>query len=190
MGAPGGGVLVGAGCCRRCPPRQNSCHLSSPCFLLGSGRCCTPEPCVCNRTPRARFVLRGVGFGWASRHWRVIGVFLSHENHHQSCLGRCWARGSAGGLRFMPLEVVLGGWHACRAILFFAELGAVLASGIHAKDGCDPRCRICALRGRCCSVILAGSMRSQVPGSSLFVNLTVSGAAGSSHLVSKPTRAV
>jgi hypothetical protein len=43
--------------------------------------------------------------------------------------------GSAGGLRFMPLEVevVLGGWHACRAILVCAELGAVLGAGIHAR---------------------------------------------------------
>jgi hypothetical protein len=40
------------------------------------------------------------------------------------------------------------------------------------------------------SPILTESMRSQVPGSSLFVDPTVSGAAGSSHLVSMPTRAV
>ena len=40
------------------------------------------------------------------------------------------------------------------------------------------------------SGILTGSMRSQVPGFSLFVNPTVSGAAGSSHLVSMPSRAV
>jgi hypothetical protein len=37
-----------------------------------------------------RFVLCGVGFGWASRHWRVIGVFPPHENHDQSCLRRWW----------------------------------------------------------------------------------------------------
>ena len=37
VGTLGGGVLVGAGCCRRCPPGQNCCHQSSLCFFVELG---------------------------------------------------------------------------------------------------------------------------------------------------------
>jgi hypothetical protein len=79
--------------------------------------------------------------------------------------------------------------HACRDIL------SVLSSGRCWEQGSMRewvRSQVPDLRvGRGgWAGIVTGSIRSQVPGSSLFVNPTVSVAAGSSRLVSMPTRAV
>ena len=65
-----------------------------------------------------------------------------------------------------------------------AELGAVLGAGIHAMMGTFSGAGSSLWTGWGWSGILTGLMRSQVPGSSVFVIPTVSGAAGSSHLVS------
>jgi hypothetical protein len=70
-----------------------------------------------------------------------------------------------------------------------ADLGAVLGAGIHARMGALPGAGPALWAGEGVGG-LTGSMRSQVPGWSLFVNPTVSGAAGSSNLVSMHSRAV
>ena len=62
IGVLWGTWIFGAGCCG---PTRSACSppkLSMS--LLSSGRCSTPEPCVCNRTLRARFVPRGWCFKW------------------------------------------------------------------------------------------------------------------------------
>jgi hypothetical protein len=57
-----------------------------------------------------------------------------------------------------------------QSYLVCAELGAVLGAGIHARMGALPGAGSSLVAGGGCLGILTGSMRSQVPESSLSVN--------------------